>query len=207
MDELCHLHLLLAIEREGIRSTVFALLTTDDVVGLEGLIHTALKDYRIYTTKDNRPTEFFACPLNEVISRIKTLIGRGHKSDVEEYKGERPEGRSGANIRANMKRRETEKAKATKPVHKKTGKAKVFSFADVDIPNGTKLVFIPTGAEVTVVGDKRIEYKGVQYSLSGFCRVFMPNKNPSGAYQGPKFFSYNGKPLIDIRKEREAIHS
>ena len=182
-------------------------IKTDDVVGLEGLIHTALKDYRIYTTKDNRPTEFFACPLNEVISRIKTLIGRGHKSDVEEYKGERPEGRSGANIRANMKRRETEKAKATKPAHTQTGKAKAFSFAEVEISNGRKLVFIPSGVKVTVIGDKKIEYKGTQYSLSGFCKVFMPHKNASGAYQGPKFFSCNGKTLLDIRRERMAIQS
>ena len=177
-------------------------IRTDDVVGLEGLIHTALKDYRIYT-RDKRPTEFFACPLDEVISRIRTLIGRGHKLDVEEYKGERPEGRSGANIRANMKRRETVKAKVVKSAHKNMGKAKAFSFTEVGIPNGARLVFVPTGAEVTVIGDKKIEYKGTQYSLSGFCKVFMPQKNDSGAYQGPKFFSYNGRTLLDIRKKRE----
>ena len=181
-------------------------IKTDDVVGLEGIIHTALQDYRI-VTRDGDQTEFFACPLDEVITRIKNLIVRGHKVDVEEYKGGRVTGRSGAKIRANIKKHETAKATVAKPAHKGMGKAKAFSFEDVDIPNGTKLVFIPTGAEVTVVGDKKIEYKDTEYSLSGFCKVFMPHKNASGAYQGPKFFSYNGKPLIDIRKEREAIHS
>jgi len=48
--------------------------------------------------------------------------------------------------------------------------------------------------------NKKIEYKNTEYSLSGFCKVFMPNKNTSGAYQGPKFFSYKGKTLLDIRK-------
>ena len=175
---------------------------TDDVVGLEGIIHTALQDYRIYT-RDDEATEFFACPLDEVIARIKNLIVRGHKMDVEEYKGGKVVGRSGAKIRANIKRHETAKAKVVKLSHKNTRKAKAFSFAEVEIPNGTKLVFVPTGAEVTVAGDRKIGYKGTQYSLSGFCKVFMPQKNTSGAYQGPKFFSYNGKTLLDIRKESE----
>ena len=90
--------------------------------------------------------------------------------------------------------------KAAKPTRKKSGKAKAFSFAEVKIPSGTKLVFIPTGVVVTVIGDKKIEYKDTEYSLSGFCKAFMPNKNTSGAYQGPKFFSYKGKTLLDIRK-------
>ena len=181
-------------------------IKTDDVVGLEGIIHTALQDYRI-VTRDGDQTEFFACPLDEVIARIKNLIVRGHKMDVEEYKGGKVVGRSGAKIRANIKRHETARAKIAKPAHKQIGRAKAFSFAEVEIPNGTKLVFVPTGVTVTVIGDKKIEYKGAQYSLSGFCKVFMPNKSASGAYQGPKFFSCNGKTLLDIRKEREAIHS
>ena len=123
--------------------------------------------------------------------------------DVEEYKGGKVVGRSGAKIRANIKRHETAKAKVVKSVHKNTGKAKAFSFSEVEISNGAKLVFVPIGAEVTVVSDKKIEYKGTRYSLSGFCKVFMPQKNASGSYQGPKFFSYNGKTLLDIRKEIE----
>ena len=175
-------------------------IKTDDVVGLEGLIHTALQDYRIYT-RDNEATEFFACPLDEVIARIKNLIVRGHKMDVEEYKGGQVVGRSGAKIRANIQRHEAAKAKVVKSAHKNTGKAKAFSFSEVGIANDAKLVFVPTGAEVTVVDDRKIEYKGTRYSLSGFCRVFMPQKNASGAYQGPKYFSYKGKSLLEIRNE------
>ena len=175
-------------------------IKTEDVIGLEGLIHTALQDYRIYT-RDGDETEFFACPLNEVIGRIKNLIARGHKEDVEEYKGGKVIGRSGAKIRANIKRHDTVKAKILKSEKKDIGKAKSFSFAEIEIPTGAKLVFVPTGVEVTVAGDKKIEYKGTSYSLSGFCKVFMPHKNASGAYQGPKYFSYNGRTLIDIRNE------
>ena len=175
-------------------------IKTDDVVGLEGIIHTALQDYRIYT-RDGDETEFFACPLDEVIARIKNLIVRGHKMDVEEYKGGKVVGRSGAKIRANIKRHEAAKVKVVRSTHDNTGKAKAFSFAEVGMSNGAKLVFVPTGAEVTVVGDKKIEYKGTQYSLSGFCKIFMPHKNSSGAYQGPKYFSFKGKSLLEIRNE------
>ena len=179
-------------------------IKTDDVVGLEGIIHTALQDYRIYT-RDGDETEFFACPLDEVIARIKNLIVRGHKMDVEEYKGGRVVGRSGTKIRANIKRHEKARVKAAKSARTNTGKAKAFSFAEVGISNGAKLVFVPTGAEVTVVGDKKIEYRNTEYSLSGFCKVFMPNRNNSGAYQGPKFFSCNGKTLLAIRNKCDRI--
>lgn len=159
-----------------------------------------IRPYRIYTREGDQ-TEFFACPLDEVITRIKNLIGRGHKVDVEEYKGGKVVGRSGAKIRANIKRHETAKAKISKSEKKNIGKVKSFSFAEIEIPIGAKLVFVPTGTEVTVADDKKIEYKGTLYSLSGFCKVFMPQKNASGAYQGPKFFSYNGRTLIAIRDE------
>ena len=40
-----------------------------------------------------------------------------------------------------------------------------------------------------------------------FVGTFMPeeHRNASGAYQGAKYFSYNGKVLDEIRKERENI--
>ena len=42
-------------------------------------------------------------------------------------------------------------------------------------------------------------------NLSPFVGTFMPeeHRNTSGAYQGAKYFSYNGKVLDEIRKELE----
>ena len=56
---------------------------------------------------------------------------------------------------------------------------------------------------VKVAGDNQIEYKGRIYKLSPFVGTFMPEekRNASGAYQGPKYFSYNGKTLDDLRTE------
>ena len=190
-------------------------IKTDDVVGLEGIIHTALQDYRIYT-RDGDPTEFFACPLEEIISRIKNLIVRGHKVDVEEYKGGKVIGRSGAKIRANIERQQIrlEKSKGSdrarsdneSKIRRNARKASAFSFASVGIAPRSELVFLPTGIIVKVVdGKNKISFKGKCYSLSGFCKQFMPNRSLSGSYQGPKFFSFEGKTLVDIRKEVERM--
>ena len=44
-------------------------------------------------------------------------------------------------------------------------------------------------------------------SLIFFVGTFMPeeHRNTSGAYQGAKYFSYNGKVLDEIRKEKEFL--
>jgi hypothetical protein len=49
---------------------------------------------------------------------------------------------------------------------------------------------------------KRARFK---FSISPFVGTFMPEeqRNASGAYQGAKYFSYNGKVLDEIRKEKE----
>lgn len=68
------------------------------------------------------------------------------------------------------------------------------------------LIFTPTGIEVKVADDDKIEYKGRLYKLSPFTGTFMPEekRNTSGAYQGAKFFSYKGEILDDIRKKLES---
>ena len=80
-----------------------------------------------------------------------------------------------------------------------------FKFSMVNIPIGSKLVFVPTGVEVKVAGDDQIEYEGRIYKLSPFVGTFMPedHRNTSGAYQGAKYFSYNGKILDDLRRDME----
>lgn len=89
--------------------------------------------------------------------------------------------------------------------HKNPIKAN-FHFSMVGINIGETLVFDPTGIQVKVATDNSIEYEGRIYKLSPFVGTFLPVEQqiPSGAYQGPKFFSYKGKVLTDLRKEREA---
>lgn len=81
-----------------------------------------------------------------------------------------------------------------------------FKFSMCDIKIGEFITFIPTGLVVKVASDDSIEYDGRIYKLSPFVGTYMPEdkRNTSGAYQGAKYFSYKGRILDDIRKEREA---
>ena len=80
-----------------------------------------------------------------------------------------------------------------------------FKFSMVDIPIGSELIFTPTGLKVKVASDDQIEYEGRIYKLSPFVGTFMPEdkRNSSGAYQGSKYFTFNGEVLDDIRKRLE----
>ena len=70
---------------------------------------------------------------------------------------------------------------------------------------GETIVFSPTGVEVTVVMPNKIDYQGRRYSLSGFCKAFIPEdqKHRAGSYEGTTYFTYNGKTLKEIRNEKE----
>ena len=82
-------------------------------------------------------------------------------------------------------------------------KATPFKFSMLDIAPGEYVTFTPTDIQCIVVDDKTISYNNEEYSLSGFCVAFMPDnmRNAAEAYQGPKYFSYNGKSLVDLRNE------
>ena len=55
------------------------------------------------------------------------------------------------------------------------------------------------------IPENTIEYEGRIYKLSKFASTFMPDdkRNASDAYQGPKYFSHNGKLLTELRNEME----
>lgn len=93
------------------------------------------------------------------------------------------------------------------PKEKREIKRGRFKFSMVDIPIGAMITFIPTGIKVKVISDDQIEYEGRIYKLSPFVGTFMPaeKRNTSGAYQGAKYFSYNGKVLDDLRREKEEV--
>ena len=80
-----------------------------------------------------------------------------------------------------------------------------FKFHMIGLNVGDTVVFDELQIPVKVASDDKIEYEGRLYSLSTFTAEFLPEEkqNLSGAYQGPKYFSYNGKMLSELRKEFE----
>lgn len=80
-----------------------------------------------------------------------------------------------------------------------------FRFSMIGIQVGETITFTPTGQTVKVASENTIEYEGRIYKLSNFASTFMPEDKrcASEAYQGPKYFSYNGKLLTELRDEME----
>ncbi|MBP5380600.1 MAG: hypothetical protein J6Y39_02585 [Bacteroidaceae bacterium] len=81
-----------------------------------------------------------------------------------------------------------------------------FVFNMVGLDKGDKIIFEPLNIEVEVFDSKKIIYKGNLYTLTGFCKQFLPDnlRTKSDAYQGPKFFTYQEKTLWKIRLEKES---
>ena len=80
-----------------------------------------------------------------------------------------------------------------------------FKFHMVGINVGDTIIFDALSLPVKVASDDKIEYEGRLWSLSAFTAEFLQAEmqNNSGAYLGPKYFSYNGKNLSQIRLENE----
>ncbi len=81
-----------------------------------------------------------------------------------------------------------------------------FKFYMIGLRPGDEVVFIPTNQAVRIASDTQIEApNGRLYTLSAYAHDFMPEKlqNTSGSYQGPLYFSYKGKNLVELRREAE----
>ena len=75
-----------------------------------------------------------------------------------------------------------------------------FTFSSVGINPGEIISFVPDlSITATIVDDKHIRIGETVTSLSGAAKSIL-HKN---ALQGPKYWSYNGKILDDIRTEKE----
>lgn len=89
---------------------------------------------------------------------------------------------------------------------KKRKKVKpAFKFHMVGLNVGDTIIFDATHLSVKIATDDKIEYEGRLWSLSAFTAEFLPEEmqNTSGTYQGPKYFSYGGKTMQQMRLEKE----
>lgn len=82
-----------------------------------------------------------------------------------------------------------------------------FKFSMVGLKVGDTIIFDPTGLEIKIATDDKVEYDGRLWKLSPFTATYLPEEmqNSSGAYQGPKYFSFNGKTMWQLRNEKENI--
>ena len=79
-----------------------------------------------------------------------------------------------------------------------------FKFSMIGLKPGDIINFAPNGEEVRVNSENTVDYDGQILTLSRFCKIYMPDENSEfKEYQGPAHFTYKGKTLDEIRKERE----
>lgn len=86
----------------------------------------------------------------------------------------------------------------------KTDRRPPFKFSMIGLKPGDTVTFAPNGESVRVNSENTIEYDHRIFTLSGYCKVYMPdNDSENKEYQGPAHFILNGKTLDEIRKEKE----
>ena len=129
---------------------------------------------------------------------------------LTEFKKMNYRGRSSSKIKANLKAMQAASvAKALQKIapsaESQKSHATPFQFAllaDVGVKVGSELEFVYGGQKVKVADLKnKIEFEGEIYTTTGFCKKFMPTEKriPTNAYQGPKYFTFKGELLTDLR--------
>lgn len=101
-----------------------------------------------------------------------------------------------------------EKARKTPPTvsdgkeQVSAARGKRFSFEAVGVNVGDVLSFID-GTEVVAVAGNKVEFCGEMFTLSGFCKEFMPDdkRTKSNSYRGCNFFFLDGVCLGKIFRE------
>lgn len=87
------------------------------------------------------------------------------------------------------------------PLDKSSNK---FSFDAIGVNVGDKLTFVD-GTEVIAAEDNKVSFCGELFTLSGFCKEFMPDdkRTKSNTYRGCVFFFKDGVKLEKLFKEQQ----
>lgn len=168
---------------------IYATLKTTKYNEVEHLVHKTIDRLTDLRIRPNR--EFFNIAPEAALDVFRDIATTIEDAVITRYKDNEPIN-------------EDEFTETTKDGPKKPQRQR-FRFSMVGIPVGEQITFVPTGITVKVASDNSVEYEGRTYKLSPFVGKFMPEdkRNKSGAYQGPKYFSYKGRILDDLRTELE----
>ena len=168
---------------------IFATMKTRKYNEVEKLVHKTIDRLTDLRIRQNR--EFFNVAPQIALDIFQDIAMTIDDAEVILYSDNKPI--------ANSDRKEQQHVREVKRAR--------FKFSMCNIKIGELITFDPTGLVVKVASDDSIEYEGRIYKLSPFVGTFMPieRRNTSGAYQGAKYFSYQGKVLEEIRRENENI--
>ena len=165
---------------------IFATIRTVKFNEVEKLIHKTIDRLTDLRIRQNR--EFFNIQPQIALDILRDISTTIDDAFIELYHNNQP-------IKETYEVQDEETHKRRAP----------FRFSMVNIQIGETIVFTPKNIKVKVASDNQVEYEGRIYKLSPFTAAFLPDemRNSSDAYQGPKYFTYNGRHLDELRKDLE----
>jgi len=173
---------------------IYATMQTSKYAEIEKIIHKQIDRLTDLRIRQNR--EFFNVNPAQALDILLDLATAFDDAVILQYIDGKPE-----QVYPKLSNSPTKKVQC----EKRETVRKPFGFSMVKLQIGDFVVFDALGWKLKIAGENKIEYEGRLWSLSAFCGTYLPEdkQNTSGAYQGPKYFSYNGKTLWDLRLELE----
>lgn len=170
---------------------IFATMQTRKFHAVEKLVHKTIDRLTDLRIRQNR--EFFNVAPQLALDIFRDIALTIDDAEIVVYRDNKP-----------VKQGDTQSATSSCEEETRERRAR-FKFGMIGVQIGEELIFTPSNLRVRVAGEDTIEYEGRIYKLSPFVGTFMPRekRNTSGAYQGAKYFIYQGKVLDDLRQERE----
>ena len=171
---------------------IYATMQTLKYAEIERIIHKQID--RLTDLRIRQKREFFNVHPSQALDILLDLAVAVDDAVVMVYEDGKPQQLYPVN------EKKKEKTKPTKRQQRPP-----FDFSMVGLNVGDVVVFDALKLPVKVAGKNKVEYEGRLWSLSAFCGTYLPDamRNTSDAYQGPKYFSYEGKTLWEIRLEKE----
>ena len=174
---------------------IYATLKTSKYDKVEKQIHKQIDRLTDLRIRQNR--EFFNIAPSVALDIMRDIADFLDDAELAVYVNGKPV--------ISRSKEEDKEIEANSKDKKRRAQKPPFKFHMVGLQVGDTVVFDELQLPVTVATDDKVEYQGRLWSLSAFTREFLPEEkqNTSGAYQGPKYFSYEGKTLSELRKMKE----
>lgn len=172
---------------------VYATIQTTKYTNVERIVHKQIDRLTDLRIRQNR--EFFNVEPTQALDILLDLATAIDDAVVMQYVDDKP-----VQLYPSINNEKPQAVKTEKHVSRKP-----FEFAMVGLKDGDIITFAPLNIQVKVNGKNKVEFEGRLWSLSAFTGTYLPieKQNNSGAYQGPKYFTYNNKTLWDLRLEME----
>lgn len=172
---------------------IYAIIQTIKYVDVERIVHKQIDRLTDLRIRQNR--EFFNVEPSQALDILLDLATAIDDAVVMQYVDDKP-----IQLYPSINNEKPQAVKMEKRVQRKP-----FEFAMVGLKDGDMITFAPLNIQLKVNGKNKVEFEGRLWSLSAFTGTYLPieKQNNSGAYQGPKYFTYNNKTLWDLRLELE----